>query len=55
MTNSILPDRLVSRLGNGEAQTREEREAHGAEGLGDKAIMGGGGVVGDGGSGIPDT
>jgi hypothetical protein len=32
MTNSIRPDRLASHRWNGEAQTREEREARDAEG-----------------------
>jgi hypothetical protein len=38
--NSIRPDRLASLRSNGEARTCEEREAHDAEGLGDKAIAG---------------
>src|SRR6266568_8518227 len=46
--NSIRPCCLASLRLKGEAQACDEQEAHDAEGLGDKAIMGGGGVVGDG-------
>ena len=48
MTNSIRPCRLASQRWNGEAQTRDEREACDADRTGDKAIEGGGGVFGDG-------
>jgi len=40
ITNSIRPDRSVSLRSIGEARSCEEQEAHGAEGLGDKATMG---------------
>jgi hypothetical protein len=46
--NSFRPCRLTSLRFKGEVQTCDEREAHGAEGLGDKATVGGGAVVGDG-------
>jgi len=55
ITNSIRPDRLASLRPKGEARTRAEREAHGAEGLGAKATMGSGEVVGDGRHRRPDT
>ena len=38
--NSIRPDRPVSLRSKGETRTRDEREARGAEGLGDKATAG---------------
>jgi len=53
-TNSIWPDRLASLRANGEARTRDEREAHDAERLGVKAIVGSGEVVGDGRHRRPD-
>jgi hypothetical protein len=40
ITNSIRLDRSVSLRSIGEARTCEEQEAHGAEGLGDKATRG---------------
>ena len=42
MTNSIRPYRLASLRSKGEAQTCDEQEARGAEGLGAKATMGAG-------------
>jgi hypothetical protein len=48
MTNSIRPYRLASLRWTGEAQTRDEREAHDADRTGAKAIVWSGGVVGDG-------
>jgi hypothetical protein len=48
MTNSIRPCRLASLRAKGEARTCEKREAYGAEGLGEKATMGSGEVVGVG-------
>jgi hypothetical protein len=48
MTNSFRPCRLASYRWNGEAQTRDEREAPDADRTGDKAIGWSGVVIGDG-------
>jgi len=48
MTNSFRPCRLASPRWNGEARTRDEREALDADSTGDKAIGWSGVVIGDG-------